>query len=237
MTETVVDCRQVTKEYGKNKALDGFSVSIPSGHVVGVLGPNGCGKSSLFRLITGLIKQDKGKVSVLGQAANWQTNKQIAYLPDRARWYPNHTALNAFEWGNTFLPGFNLETAKQLAAFMDIELDMKIGGMSRGQEARILLILCIARDVSLIVLDEPFTGIDVISRETIVSGMIDFLEQRKQSILISTHDIGEVEGLFDYTVMMDRGKAIWSGETDELRAQYGSLHNVFRFMYKKEWKP
>ncbi|UUZ82878.1 hypothetical protein LJK88_02300 [Paenibacillus sp. P26] len=89
---------------------------------------------------------------------------------------------------------------------MDIDLDMKMAGMSRGQEARVMLVLCLARRVPVILLDEPFAGIDVISREAIVAGLLDYLEQSGQSVLISTHDIQEVEGLFDDVVMMDRGR-------------------------------
>jgi ABC-2 type transport system ATP-binding protein len=236
MTPFIVKCEQITKRYGKKAALDRFEVSLPAGRVVGVLGPNGCGKSSFFRLLTGLIRPDEGRVEVLGQEPGWRTNGNIAYLPDRARWYPNLTARQALEWGDAFLPGFRLEAAVRFAELMDVDLEMKVGGMSRGQEARLLLILCMARDVPLIILDEPFAGIDVLSREAIVSGIIEYLEDRQQSVLISTHDIHEVEGLFDYTVMMDRGRVIWSGETEDLRAEYGSLDRVFRSLYKKEWK-
>ncbi|MEC0240861.1 ABC transporter ATP-binding protein [Paenibacillus dokdonensis] len=235
MTPNIVECRQVTKCYGKKKALDQLDIAIPSGRITGILGPNGCGKSTLFRTLTGMVRPDAGRIEVLGKAPGWQTNRDIAYLPDRARWYPNHNARQALEWGNSFLPGFSMERAIQLTNYMDIDLDMKVGGMSRGQEARVMLILCLARDVRLIVLDEPFTGIDVISREAIVASLIDYLEDSQQSVLISTHDIQEVEGLFDYTAMMKDGRAIWSGNTEDLRAEYGSLRDVFRKMYMKEW--
>ncbi|MEF3307116.1 ABC transporter ATP-binding protein [Paenibacillus sp. GYB003] len=236
MTQPVVVCENVTKRYGKKVALGGLDVVIPSGRIVGILGPNGCGKSTLFRAMTGLVEPDGGRIEVLGGRPGWKTNEAIAYMPDRARWYPSHTVQQAIEWGHSFLPGFDKETAIRFAEWMDIDPEMKIAGMSRGQEARVALILCISRDVPLIILDEPFAGIDVISREAIVSGIIDHLENRGRTMLISTHDIQEVEGLFDYTVMMENGRAIWSGETDDLRAEYGSLQNVFRTLYKKEWR-
>ena len=235
MVQPIVKCNQLTKRYGKKYALDHLDLAIPTGRIVGVLGPNGCGKSTLFRAITGLITPDAGEIRVLEQSPGWQTNSQIGYLPDRARWYPRHTVLQAFEWGATFLPGFDLDAAKKFAMYMDVDLEMNLAGMSKGQEARVMLILCMSRDVPLIILDEPFAGIDLISREAIIAGMIDYLEVREVTILISTHDIQEVEGLFDYIVLMDQGKAIWSGEADELRAQYGSLHDVFRTFYKREW--
>ncbi|WP_274648715.1 ATP-binding cassette domain-containing protein [Paenibacillus humicola] len=237
MTEPIIVCDRVTKRYGRKTALDSLTVAIPAGRIVGVLGPNGCGKSSLFRTVAGLTKPDSGRVEVLGRSPGWQANGGIAYLPDRARWYPNQTAMKAFEWGQAFLPGFDLKTALRFAELMEVEPDMKFGGMSRGEEARVLLILCMAREVPLILLDEPFAGIDIMSRESIVAGMIDLIEARNQSMLISTHDIHEVEGMFDYTVMLDKGRAAWAGDTEELRAEYGSLHNVFRTMYKKEWAP
>lgn len=235
IVQPIVKCDQLTKRYGKKYALDHLDLAIPAGRIVGVLGPNGCGKSTLFRAITGLIIPDEGKISVLEQSPGWQTNSHIGYLPDRARWYPRHTVLQAFEWGASFLPGFDLDAAKKFATYMDVDLEMSLAGMSKGQEARVMLILCMSRDVPLIILDEPFAGIDLISREAIIAGMIDYLEEREVSILISTHDIQEVEGLFDYIVLMNQGKAIWSGEADELRAQYGSLHDVFRTFYKREW--
>jgi ABC-type nitrate/sulfonate/bicarbonate transport system ATPase subunit len=109
----------------------------------------GCEKSSFFRAITGLIRPDGGELHVLGQKPGWETNRGISYLPDRARWYPNHTVQQTLEWGQSFLPGFNMKDAHKLADHMDVEMELKMTGLSRGQEARVLLILCLAREVLL----------------------------------------------------------------------------------------
>jgi ABC-2 type transport system ATP-binding protein len=151
MTDAAVICTEVTKQYGQKYALQQLNLTIPSGRVVGILGPNGSGKSTLFRLLTGLTRQDRGEVTVFGKRPGWKTNRDIAYLPDRARWYPDHTVKQAFQWAENFLPGFDRVEAEQLAAFMKVDLDMRVGGMSRGQEARLMLILCIARQVPLII--------------------------------------------------------------------------------------
>ncbi|HET7577968.1 MAG TPA: ABC transporter ATP-binding protein [Bacillales bacterium] len=231
MTKTAVHFQNVTKQYGKKSALDQLNLSLPSGGIVGVLGPNGSGKSTLFRLITGLTRPDSGTISVLDQSPGWKTNANIAYLPDRARWYPDHTVERAFEWGQSFLPGFELQTAQRLAADMKLEPDMKADGMSRGQEARLMLILCIARKVPLIILDEPFSGIDALSREKIVEGLIDHMDGSGQTVLISTHEIHEAEGLFDRTVFLDNGQVKLTGEADELRREYGSMDTLLRRLY------
>jgi ABC-2 type transport system ATP-binding protein len=232
MTSVAVHCEKLTKRYAKNMALKECSMSIASNQIVGILGPNGSGKSTLFRIIAGLVQPDGGQIKILGQTPSWKINNNIAYLPDRARWYPEHTALDAFEWGRQVLPGFRIDQAKKLAEWMEIDLGKRTRDMSRGQEARLMLALCLAREVPLVVLDEPFAGIDVISREQIVEAIIEHLSGREQTILISTHELYEVEGLFDYAVFLNKGEAVLAGEADELRAKYGTMHDIFRKLYR-----
>lgn len=232
MIETAVHCENVTKQYGKKHALNACNVSVPANGIVGILGPNGSGKSTLFRLITGLIRPDAGKITVLDRTPGWEINRDIAYLPDRARWYPDHTVQQAFHWGETFLPGFDRDRAEKLADFMKLDRDAKASAMSRGQEARLMLILCIARLVPLIVLDEPFSGIDALSREKIIDGLIDHMDESGQTVLISTHEIHEVEGLFNYAVFLEQGQVKLAGETEELRRNHGSMHTLLRRLYE-----
>lgn len=233
--EQAVNCQHVIKRYRNKYALNKLNVSIPAGGIVGILGPNGSGKSTLFQLLMGFIQPDAGEITVLNKKPSWQTNRDIAYLPDRASWFPEQTVGQAFEWANTFLPGFNMKEAAQLAKMMHIDVDTPTGGLSRGQEARLMLLICIARRVPLIILDEPFSGIDVISRDRIVGGLIDYISgRREQTVLISTHEIYEVESLFDYVIFLDHGKVVLSGEVEQLRAEYGSMETLFRKLYAEE---
>ncbi|HET7658102.1 MAG TPA: ABC transporter ATP-binding protein [Bacillales bacterium] len=232
MTDYAVVSQNLTKQYGEKYALNDLNLSIPVGEIVGILGPNGSGKSTLFRTITGLVRPDSGKINVLAKLPGWETNRDIAYLPDRARWYRDHKVSQAFQWAENFLPGFDRETADSLAENMKLNSEMKTSGMSRGQEGRLMLILCLARRVPLIVLDEPFSGIDALSREKIIEGLIEHLSDSSQTVLISTHEIHEAEGLFDRAFFLEDGHVKLSGESEELRREYGSMHSLLRKLYE-----
>ncbi len=220
----IIECQSVSKRFGNKYAIDHLNLSLPSGKVIGILGENGAGKSTLFRLLTGLSSPEEGSIKILGQKPGYNTNAKIAYLPDRARWYTDHKVNDAFVWGENFLPGFVRQDADRLLSLMNIDIEMDVSGMSRGQEARLMLIMCLARDVPLIILDEPFSGIDTVSREKIVEGLIDYISDRQQTILISTHEIYEVEGLLDYVVYLEDGKIRLAEDSDQIRKTYGAIH-------------
>ncbi|WEG10907.1 ABC transporter ATP-binding protein [Pullulanibacillus sp. KACC 23026] len=232
MERVAVQCSNLTKRYGRKKALDQLQLNIPTGKVAGILGSNGAGKSTLFRLMMGLVRPDEGELFIFGEKPGFQTNARIAYLPDRARWYADHTVKQAFQWGCQFLPGFDLSEANRFADQMKLDEEMKLGEMSKGQEARLQLILCLARHVPLMILDEPFSGIDTVSREQIIESLIDLMSEREQTLLISTHEIYEAEGLLDYAIFLEEGRVVLAEESEVLRQTYGSLHSIPRKLLK-----
>lgn len=229
---SAVVCEQLSKRYDGKLALQEMNITIPKGTVTGILGPNGSGKSTLFRLIMGMIQPTSGKIRVLDKVPGWQLNAEIAYLPDRASWYPHQRVSDVIAWGELHLPGFNRDLALDLLDFMKIKIDMPTSGMSKGEEARMLLTLCIAREVPLLILDEPFSGIDLTSREKIISSIIDIVSQREQTVLISTHEIYETEALFEYVVFLEQGSVRLEGYVEELRSKHGSIENIYRQLYR-----
>ncbi|GMA57664.1 ABC-2 type transport system ATP-binding protein [Alicyclobacillus sacchari] len=229
--EYAVKCLQVGKRYGRSQALCNLSLSLPQGRTIGILGPNGSGKSTLFRLLMGLSQPDSGHIEILGQRPSWQVNRDIAYLPDRARWYVGDTVRDAFRYAQRLLPGFSQHLADNLADVMEISLHMKVDAMSRGQEARLMILLCVAREVPLIILDEPFSGIDLLSRERIIECLIHHMSRREVTMLVSTHELHEAEPLLDHAVFLNRGELIMSGDADELRAHHGSLERIMKTLY------
>lgn len=222
---------RLSKSYGKKLAIECLSMTVPEHSITAVLGPNGAGKSTLMRMIAGQGAPGEGILTVLGRTPDREAGRRVAYLPDRARWYPHHTVEQAAEWFGKLQEGFDRERAWGLFDSFGLEAEMKVSGMSRGQEARLMLALCLARDVPLLVLDEPFSGIDMISREKIVGALIDSFAERMQTVLISTHEIAETESLFDRAIFMDRGTVVLEGEAERLRAERGSLQQVYRQLF------
>ncbi|MFT8390348.1 MAG: ABC transporter ATP-binding protein [Sporolactobacillus sp.] len=234
MSESIIQATNLNKRYGKKQAIDQLTVQIARGSVTALLGANGAGKSTFFRMVTGLVAPDSGELTVLGGVPGWQTNRQIAYLPDRARWYKSYTTETALRYGEQFLPGFDQKQAEQMAKHMRLPLDMPVHGMSKGQEARLMLILCICRDVPLIILDEPFSGIDGASRAAIMDGLIDAISERQQTLLLSTHEIAEAEGLFDDVIFLSDGHVRFSGSAEDLRAEFGSVDRLARQLSEED---
>lgn len=232
MTEDAVKIEGLTKRYGSKRVLNDLTVRLPLNRVTGVLGPNGAGKSTLFRAIMGLIHPEEGLLEVLGSKPGWQINREIAYLPDRARFYSAHTVRRAMDWAHQLLPRFEMDRARSLMEWMGLDPEMRVGAMSKGQEARLMLLLCLARDVPMIVLDEPFSGIDKISRERIIEALIENMSDREQTILISTHEIDEVESLLDYVLFLDQGQVRLAGEAEALRAEHGSMESIYRQLFR-----
>jgi ABC-2 type transport system ATP-binding protein len=232
LADDAVLCHDVCKQYGGKIALNRLNLSIPAGRVAGILGPNGSGKSTLFRLLTGVTRQDSGEVLIHQKKPGWKVNGDIAYLPDRARWYADQTALQAFDWAEQFLPGFHRQCAIDLGHFMKLEFNIPAQALSRGQEARLMLILCISRRVPLIILDEPFSGIDAMSRERIIEALIDFMSDQSSTILISTHELYESEALFDYAVFLNEGRVMLAEDSEVLRSKYGSMNSTMHQLYR-----
>lgn len=234
MTDSVIEARQVNKHYVDKQALDDLTLSVEQGSVTAILGANGAGKSTFFRTVTGLVTPDSGELTVLGQKPGWQTNSQIAYLPDRARWYKHYTTEETLRFGEEFLPGFDKNEALRLTDLLRLPLQAPVVGMSKGQEARLMLILCICRTVPLIIVDEPFSGIDGASRTAIMDGLIDAISERHQTLVLSTHEIAEAEGLFDNVIFLSNGHVRFSGAAEDLRSEFGSIDQLARRLSKEE---
>ena len=228
----VLQITNLHKSYGSHSVLEGVSFCIPRGKIVGLLGPNGCGKSTIMKLIAGLIPLCKGEILIDGMAPGQKTKSLISYLPERSYlndWMRISDLLSFF---HDFYSDFDLERAKQMLADLNIALNDRLKTMSKGTKEKVQLVLVMSRRARLYLLDEPIGGVDPAARDYILNTILKNFEE-DSSILISTHLIQDVEAVFDRALFLNQGKIVIDGEVDEIREKYGkSIDGLFREVFK-----
>lgn len=228
----VLQITNLHKSYGSHSVLEGVSFCIPRGKIVGLLGPNGCGKSTIMKLIAGLIPLSKGEILIDGTAPGQKTKSLISYLPERSYlndWMRISDLLSFF---HDFYSDFDLERAKQMLADLNIALNDRLKAMSKGTKEKVQLVLVMSRRARLYLLDEPIGGVDPAARDYILNTILKNFEE-DSSILISTHLIQDVEAVFDRALFLNQGKIVIDGEVDEIREKYGkSIDGLFREVFK-----
>lgn len=226
-----VTCREVSLKVKKKQILEHVSFEVPRGTITGLLGPNGAGKSSLLRMIAGLSTPDFGTVHVFDQPAGVAVLGQLSLLPDRGSLPGWLTAGQWLSFAGSIYPDWNDENAGHLTETLKINLETRISVMSRGEEARLQLLTCLARTAPLVILDEPFTGVDLISREQISSTVVRELADGERTFLIATHDIREMEMLFDRLVLISDGKIQSVVDVEQLRQSGKSVESHYREVF------
>jgi ABC-2 type transport system ATP-binding protein len=220
------------KKYPKVEALKGVDLALPQGEIWGLLGPNGSGKSTLLKCIIGLVKPDGGEIKILGQVPSRRTKAQIAFVPEVENLYRWMTVRQAIDFTASFYEDWDEGRIPGLLEFMGLDPDKKVSSLSKGMRARLKLILALARKAPLLLLDEPFSGIDPASRDRIVEGIVRQFKSEEQSMIISTHAVGDTEQLFDGVVFLDEGTVSLQGNAEDLRDQYGkSINDLFKEVF------
>lgn len=228
----VLEIKNVHKKYLSHSVLEGVGFSIPRGKIVGLLGPNGCGKTTILKLISGLLQLDEGEIRINGICPGQQTKSMISYLPERSYlndWMKISDILNLF---SDFYADFDRERAEQMLTDLKISKEEKLKTMSKGTKEKVQLILVMSRRASLYLLDEPIGGADPATREYILRTILKNFDENS-SILITTHLIQDVETIFDQVLFLNQGKIVIDGEVDEIREKYGkSIDGLFREVFR-----
>ena len=212
----MIEFKNVSKSFGSTVALNDVSIVFPRGKIIGLFGPNGAGKSTSIKLIMGLNRPDRGEVRVDGE--NPQNKKQdVAYLPEIDHLYPWMNIAQAADFTRTFYADWDEAKYRELIKFLNLQEDMKISKISKGQRAKTKLLLTVSRRAPYLLMDEPLSGIDILTREEIINTLIRDYREGEQTIIISTHEIAEVESLVDEVIFLDRGKVKLSGNAEDLR--------------------
>lgn len=231
-TNQALEVRSLKKKYPKVEALKGIDLSLPKGEIWGLLGPNGSGKSTLLKCVVGLVKPDAGDIEVFGHGPSRHTRAQIAFVPEVENLYRWMTIRQAIDFTATFYDDWDEGRVPGLLDFMGLDASKKVSSLSKGMRARLKLILALARKAPLLLLDEPFSGIDPASRDRIVEGIVRQFKSEEQTMVISTHAVGDTEQLFDAVVFLDEGTINLQGNAEDLRNQYGkSINDLFKEVF------
>lgn len=209
----------VTKKYGVKKALDEVNLELTKGKIIGLVGENGSGKSTTLKLIAGLNYPSKGEVYVNEEKVNRKIAASVAYLSELDEYYRFFNVKQAIDFQASQFPDFDIEKAYEIMNFMKLQPTDKLKHLSKGNRGRLKIVLSLARNVPIILMDEPFSGLDPMVRNSIVKGLISFIDLEKQLVLITTHEIREVENILDEVVAIKSGSIIGHHNVEELREE------------------
>ncbi len=217
MNEWAVEFAGVYKRY-PHFALEDINLRLATGGVMGFIGANGAGKSTAMRILMGLVHQDRGEVRVLGSVMpteQIQAKMDIGYVSEDLRLY----STASLDWHMRFIasiyPAFDQQYARRLLQRFDLKAAQKIKGMSHGQRVKAALLLVLARRPSLLVLDEPTTGLDPVARQEVLGALMEVLADEHRSILFSSHNTLDVEQISDQIVFIDRGRIIDADDKEQ----------------------
>ena len=228
----LLECINVNKNFDSKKVLKDINLTIPRGKIIGLLGKNGTGKTTLIKLINDLLTPTSGKILVNGKPIGIESKKVIAYLPERTYLDKKMTVEEVITYFEEFYDNFDSKKAKKLLKDLSIDTSQKLSKMSKGMQEKVQLVLVMSRKAELYILDEPLGGVDPATRDYILDTILTNFNEGA-SIIISTHLISDIERILDEVIFIDKGKIILQSDSDELRKkEKGSIDEIFRRMFK-----
>lgn len=219
----IVEFKGLTKSFRWDKALDSVDLNIMPGSIIGLLGPNGCGKSTLMRHMIGLYLPDKGSCTTYGCDAGKLTQKElsrIGYVHQEGELLDWMTVDQLIRYVGAFHSHWNSDLEDQYVKDFELNRYADVGDLSPGQRQKLLILLAIGHEPGFLILDEPASALDPISRAQFLNLLIKLIQQEPKTILISSHILSDVEKIIDHVIIMKKGKVIVNQSFDDLRDHY-----------------
>lgn len=228
----IVEFKDVHKSYSKKEVLKGLNLNIPKGKIVGLLGPNGSGKTTMIKLMNGLLQPDRGSIEINGMKPSKETKKIVSYLPERTYLNDWMKVKDILEFFYDFYEDFDVQKANEMINFLKIDKNEKLKSMSKGTKEKVQLILVMSRKADLYILDEPIGGVDPAARSYILKTILTNYNE-DSTLLIATHLISEIENICDDILFISNGEIVLQGNVDEIREDKGkSIDALFREEFK-----
>lgn len=233
MKMELVECKNLSKDYGMKKALDNVSFQIPTGRIVGLLGSNGSGKTTLIKMINELLVPTSGEILIKGKKPGIESKKVISYLPERSYLPYDKKVSEIISYFKDFYSDFNVERAYKLLNELGIKKEDKLKQMSKGTKEKVQLVLVMSREADIYILDEPIGGVDPVARDQILDLILKNFKEGA-SLIISTHLIADIEKILDDVIFIHQGRILLNASADEVRNKYhSSIENAFKEVFKQ----
>ena len=211
----------LTFRYKRKTILERINFSVRKGQIVGLIGENGSGKSTLLKLLAGILTPSAGSVSLNGDKVTRQLATKISYQPDIDLFYEHLTGTQVFSFYASQFDDFSIKKAEEIAQFLEVPTTVKLGKLSKGNRGRIKLATFLARDTELYLMDEPFSGLDPIAREGLMKAIIRFVDTENCSVILSTHEVNEVETILDEVILLKDGHIRAIENLEKIRDERG----------------
>ncbi len=232
MNDFVIETTRLCKSFKGRPALRGLDLKVPAGSIFGFLGRNGAGKTTTIKLLTGILKPDRGSATIFGlpvldARAAVEIRRRIGFVTEDKDLYPYMTVDQLIRFTRPFFPKWRDDLAQRYLTMFELPPKQKVPGLSKGMRTKLMLLLALSRGADLLILDEPTEGLDPATVEILLREMVALAAAEGITIFFSSHQLSEVDQIADHVSIIDHGIAIVSDSLDDLKARYRRLHIVF----------
>jgi len=228
----MIEVKNVHKKYGRKQVLKDLSFTAKKGEITCLIGINGVGKTTIMKAIMALTPINSGEILIDGEKIRKDSFEKITFIPDTIAMLPQMRIDEAFTFMADFYKSWNPQRAEELLQFFKLDPTEKIANLSKGSMAKVNMLLGLALDVDYLLMDEPFSGIDMFSREQIAEVFTSHLIEER-GVILTTHEISDIEHLIDKAVLIDNGEVIKEFSVEEMRENEGkSVVDVMREVYR-----
>ena len=231
-----IEVENLTKQYGKHfKAVEKASFSVETGEILALLGPNGAGKTTLIKHLTGVYQQDDGQIKIDGNFVyeNNEIKEKIAYVPDELYFFPQYTIKKMARFYREVFSTWNEERYEKLKDVFMIDENKKINKLSKGMKKQVAFWLCISYMPEIMILDEPVDGLDPVMRKKVWNLVVQDVAERQMTVLVSSHNLRELEDICDTVGIMHQGKLLIERELDDLKSDVYKIQVAFKGEFDK----